>query len=774
MIEVLSEIESKAKLNKNNRTSLKCRSFIKKLGYRSRSKKMIHEIDQAIQRTNLTMLLPEHMESWLEIDLDDAIQFQFNAKCRILAPTSRQAPALYAFQAEAVNRIHRKMIGNDSFKGMLVLPTGGGKTTTAVRWIWEAALSKGKKVLWLAHRHELLNQALDTIENQVEKPVTYRVISGIHDHATMIQEEQLIIASKDSLTNHEERLKHWLKEDDELFLIIDEAHHATSRTYVQLIRTLEKTVDRLYLLGLTATPFRTAESESGALRKLFKDGILYKKDLKNLVASGILAEPHFFAMQTDVHIEQKLTSEQLETLRFTDQLPEKITNKLVEHHPRNLLIVQQYIASAKQFGKTILFAINQLHATMLALLFQQHQVDARAVISQNDVETNAETIRAFRNNEFPVLINVNILTEGADFPNVQSVFLTRPTISSIFMTQMVGRALRGEVAGGTRAANIVSFIDDWVDKIAWSNPQSLLAGENGDENFEGVSERKVAEIISAQAMEQLALRMNDGLDFTEMKRNYFSESVPVGVYAMHYLHEEKSVSEDVLVYENDVEAYTQMLEKLPHFCIQNGLSSKLTNGQIRQFAEQLELQFFIEDELQPMYEIIDLMAILKYYLVTKELPELLLFKERKQVNITELARTIVQKDLTYRQQKEFIQRNWDEQPFLQVFFNYEEIYYKKCIHSELLMIDTIFSPKEPYESDISLAKLKKTNHSEWRSLMYQVFERNKQKYGMYQCILSGERSLNKADFKVGYKKSLKNGGKTTVNNLALVKKSDKD
>lgn len=773
MIEVLSEIESKAKLNKNSRTSLKCRSFIKKLGYRSRSKKMIHEIDQAIQRTNLTMLLPDQVESWLEIDLDDAIHFQYNAKSRVLAPTTSKAPALYAFQAEAVNRIHRKMIGNDSFKGMLVLPTGGGKTTTAVRWIWEAALSKGKKVLWIAHRHELLNQALETMRNQVEKPVKYRVVSGIHDHATMIQDEQLIIASKDSLTHHGERLANWLAEDDELFLVIDEAHHATSRTYIQLIRSLEKSLDRLYLLGLTATPFRTAESESGALRKLFKDGILYKKDLKNLVASGILSEPHFFSMQTDVQIAQKLTAEQLETLRFTDQLPEKIMDKLVEHHPRNLLIVQQYIASANQFGKTILFAINQLHATMLALLFQQHQVDARVVISQNDVDHNADTIQAFRNNEFPILINVNILTEGADFPDVQSVFLTRPTISSIFMTQMVGRALRGEVAGGTKVANIVSFIDDWVEKIAWSNPQSLLAGENGDETFEGISDRKVTEIISAQVMEQLALRMNNHLDFADMKRNYFAESVPMGVYAMHYLHDEKTISEDVLVYENDVDAYALMLEQLPRFCIQNGLSSKLTNGQIRQFAEQLELQFFIEDELQPMYEIIDLMAILKYFLVTKELPALLLFKERKQVNITELARTIVQKDYTYRQQKEFIQQNWDEQPFLQVFFNYEEIYYKKCVQSELLMIDTIFSPKEPYESDVSLAKLKKSNHSEWRSLMYQVFERNKQKNGMYQCVLSGERSMNKADFKVGYKKSLKNGGKTTVNNLALVKKSDK-
>lgn len=69
---------------------------------------------------------------------------------------------------------------------------------------------------------------------------------------------------------------------------------------------------------------------------------------------------------------------------------------------------------------------------------------------------------------------MNILTEGVDFPKTGTVFLARPTVSTILMTQMVGRALRGPAAGGTDTAYIVSFVDDWDEHIAWVNPGELV------------------------------------------------------------------------------------------------------------------------------------------------------------------------------------------------------------------------------------------------------------------------------------------------------------
>ena len=69
---------------------------------------------------------------------------------------------LYAHQNEAIKALNHK--NESAFEGLLVLPTGGGKTLTAVHWLLRNFIDKRKKVLWIAHRHELLNQAIETIK----------------------------------------------------------------------------------------------------------------------------------------------------------------------------------------------------------------------------------------------------------------------------------------------------------------------------------------------------------------------------------------------------------------------------------------------------------------------------------------------------------------------------------------------------------------------------------------------------------------------------------
>ena len=82
-------------------------------------------------------------------------------------------------------------------------------------------------------------------------------------------------------------------------------------------------------------------------------------------------------------------------------------------------------------------------------LFQKKGIKSDFVVSGevddvgvNKREDNNKIIEKFKNDELDILINVNILSEGSDIPQIQTVFLTRPTISNILMTQMVGRALR--------------------------------------------------------------------------------------------------------------------------------------------------------------------------------------------------------------------------------------------------------------------------------------------------------------------------------------------
>lgn len=87
---------------------------------------------------------------------------------------------------------------------------------------------------------------------------------------------------------HPEKLAHWAQERD-VIVIVDEAHHAVATTYQQVIHQVRKAARNMQLLGLTATPFRTDEEESGALKKLFTHDILFKRDLKTLILAGMLA-----------------------------------------------------------------------------------------------------------------------------------------------------------------------------------------------------------------------------------------------------------------------------------------------------------------------------------------------------------------------------------------------------------------------------------------------------------------------------------------------------
>lgn len=140
------------------------------------------------------------------------------------------------------------------------------------------------KVLWVAHRHELLNQAFHAFKRVCYQDLSphkqeyrYRIVSGQHDKAVHIKpEDDILIASKSSLAHDLSHIrKKWLEDNKgHICMVIDEAHHAPASEYRKLIKAIQDTGGSFRLLGLTATPFRTAEKEQGLLGKLFTDDIL--------------------------------------------------------------------------------------------------------------------------------------------------------------------------------------------------------------------------------------------------------------------------------------------------------------------------------------------------------------------------------------------------------------------------------------------------------------------------------------------------------------------
>lgn len=724
---------------------------------------------------------------------------------------------LYKHQEDAVEKLQSKIVRSNKnpFEGLLVLPTGGGKTLTAAYWIAKNYLDKGKKVLWIAHRHELLEQAQRTFHKQLsyndifpnKTKLSYRIISGIHDKPVNIrQTDDLIISSKDSLNAGFDHLyNNWLRHhDQEIFLVIDEAHHATAKTYRKLIKNLREKVGEFRLLGLTATPFRTAEDEQGLLAKVFPDDIVYKIDLRTLISRGILSEPIFEEVKTDFDMTRYLDDEQLDNLQYFDieSIGRGTAQTIAENDQRNWSIVNRYIKNKSRYKQTIVFALNVFNAIALNKLFQESGIKSDFVISTikdmatgvNIKKDNPVIIDRFRKGELDVLINVNILTEGTDIPNVQSIFLARPTISPILMTQMIGRGLRGERAGGTKDAYIVSFIDEWREKVAWVNPEKLLIEENVDFSDKQVDNKKqLIRLVAISKVEEFASLTNKTIAAEvrdELEKLDFIERIPLGIYHFSILQpvdgEAHEKNCEVLVYDNIRQAYNDFVSALPHFFEAHKLTDKdiLTEDELDVLAENVEDNFFYGSLKYPAYYIQDIKDILQYFAQVEAAPKYIELKEREKYDLGKVAQAIIEEDKGRKAEEEYKSQLWDGNEIeWKAFFGYDKRYFLNEIDLAIRRLSNpdLFKKSKTIPTDakevrefnkLSMSELREFAPKVWERLSDSVYNKHKDSEGYYVSATGDYKSKKKKDFQIDHIKSMHNGGLTEIDNLQLLTRSE--
>ena len=562
-----------------------------------------------------------------------------------------------------------------AYSTLVVLPTGGGKTYTASMWLLKNAIDRKKKILWIAHRQMLLEQAAESFQKFAYAEVIphissfhFRIVSGASSHDQTIHirpTDQLLIVSKDSIGRNLQRLDAWMAGENEIYMIVDEAHHSTAKTYRKVISYIKEKVPNVKLIGLTATPFRTAEEEQGLLAKIYTDGvqngqavhgdigITYQIGLKELINRRILSKPVFESYYTDEFYGKELGLKAWDSIQHLDMIPDDLAKKMAESTARNKLIVETYQANQEKYGQTILFAVSVEHAIQLTAQFRKAGIAADYVVSSiKDMitrvtlsrEENEKKINAYRVGDLQELINVNILTEGVDLPKIQTVFLTRPTVSTILMTQMIGRALRGTAAGGTANAYIVSFIDAWDEHIAWVNPESLFVGNNDfQENLHEQKQRDLR-MIAISKIEEFARILDDSTDTSLLEKVPFTQRIPVGMYAFTYLEENGGIEHayQVMVYNSSQKAYENMMDSLPDlFQSFHAEEEYLSEHQLMEMEKQCRDTFFC-GEMVPPYEPKDVIHILKYYAQYESVPKFYTFDEvdRSKLDVGMIAQHI--------------------------------------------------------------------------------------------------------------------------------------
>ena len=716
----------------------------------------------------------------------------------------------YEHQKKAMEALD-KMNQEPSYNTLVVLPTGGGKTYTASMWLLKNAIDKKKKILWIAHRQMLLNQAAESFQKFAYTEVVphissfcFRIVSGAssHDRTSDIRSsDNLLIVSKDSIGRNIERLDCWLKGEKELYLIVDEAHHSTAKTYRKVIDYVKAKIPNLKLIGLTATPFRTAEDEQGLLAKIYTDGIsngqvvhsdvgiTYQIGLKELINRQILAKPIFESFYTDEEYGDSLGFDAWESIQHLDVLPDEVAQQMADSAARNKLIVETYKAKQDEYGQTILFAVNVVHAIQLTSLFKKAGIKADFIVSSvKDAitgvtisrEDNEIKLDNYRNGKLQVLINVNILTEGVDLPKTKTVFLARPTVSSILMTQMVGRALRGTAAGGTSIAYIVSFVDYWNEHIAWVNPESLFDGNNDFQDNDFERAKRDLRMIAISKIEEFAAILDDAVDTTALEKVPFEKRIPVGMYAFTYLEENgMDHSYQVMVYDSTQDAYKNLMDALPSLFKSFGATEEyLTETQIDEMEAQCRDSFFC-GEMIPPYERKDILNILKYYAQYEAVPKFYTFDEvdRSKLDVSKIAQHIWDEDMGERKRTEYIDSLWEsiDDNMLRLFFG-RKLYFLRQLSIELMKLShpDIYNEENNIKygtralEDLSLYEIGKINPTLEKSLRNQAFEKAKDINGNYHCACCGVADKSRIYFQVDHIIPMNNGGKSVAENLQIL------
>lgn len=337
----------------------------------------------------------------------------------------------YPYQAQAVDAIRAEFqAGRKST--LLVLPTGTGKTIT-FGMVARKTIEKGNRCLILAHRGELIDQAVAKLDLLGVEAC----IEKAESQARSIWQPDAVVASVQTMRG--DRLRSWPSDYFQM-IVTDEAHHATAESYQRIYKHFPKARH----LGVTATPDRADEQSLG----LVFESIAYEMTLAEAITAPspgpYLCAPTVAICDVDIDLSQiRITAGDFNEKDLAERITpmvEKLANA-----------IRQEIGDRR----TIVFTPDVGSAQAMATALRSIGLKADW-ISGDDLDRKYKIAR-IENGDLQILCNCALLTEGFDCPAVSAVVLCRPTKSRALYAQMVGRGTRLCPAIGKKDCLIVDF-----------------------------------------------------------------------------------------------------------------------------------------------------------------------------------------------------------------------------------------------------------------------------------------------------------------------------
>ena len=321
-------------------------------------------------------------------------------------------------------------------RALVQAATGVGKTYLAA-----FDSKKYERVLFVAHREEILKQAAESFKN-VRNSDDY----GFFDGESKCTDKSVIFASVATLGRNEYLNNKYFPSDYFNYVVIDEFHHAINDQYQRIVNYFKPQ----FLLGLTATPERM---DGRNIYEICDYNVPYEISLKEAINKGMLVPFHYYGIFDDtdyskIHIVRG---------RYDEK---ELNETYIGNVHRYELIYKYYCKYGSR--QALGFCCSKEHAREMAREFSSRGIPSVAVFSDASGEYTEKrnvAIQKLKNGEIKVIFSVDMFNEGVDITSVDMVMFLRPTESPIVFLQQLGRGLRK--CRGKEFLTVLDFIGNY-------------------------------------------------------------------------------------------------------------------------------------------------------------------------------------------------------------------------------------------------------------------------------------------------------------------------
>ncbi len=318
-------------------------------------------------------------------------------------------------------------------KGLVIAATGLGKTYLSV---FDSIYFK--RILFIAHRDEILKKTKESYEAFYKDTRTYGFFNGNKKTTTA----DITFASVQTLNKTKSLELFSTKHFD--YIVMDEFHHAEAKSYKKILDYFSPE----FLLGITATPDRM---DNGDIYKLCDFNIVYECGLISAINKKWLSPFIYYGVYDDLDYS---------TIERKGQIYDK-QNLLQYYNTKERMdfIYGKYIAINN--GLTIAFCSNVEHANYVNEYFTNKNIKSKVILGTTKLEDRDIIFNDARKDDVDIICAVDILNEGIDIPNIDTILFLRPTESITIFIQQLGRGLRKTEV--VKKLKVIDFVGNYHD-----------------------------------------------------------------------------------------------------------------------------------------------------------------------------------------------------------------------------------------------------------------------------------------------------------------------